>query len=285
MVLVPGGAFLMGYNGSETYPDDGEGPVRKVGVASFWIDTSAVTAAAFASFVNATGYQTDAERFRWSFVFVAAVHPGSFNRIIPGTVASAPWWVCVEGANWRCPDGPGSDWHEHPDHPVVHVSWNDAVAFCQWSGKRLPTEAEWEKAARGGLKQARYPWGNELTPDGRHMCNIWQGEFPRHNTGADGFLTTAPARWFEPNAYGLYNMSGNVWEWCEDIWVAGPASNLRTISKSRVIRGGSYLCHESYCNRYRTSSRSKNTAESSTGHMGFRCALDAQASRCSNPNL
>lgn len=284
MVAIPAGSFLMGDDGPETHRADGEGPIRTVHVDAFLLDVTAVSASAFADFADATGYRTDAEHFGWSFVFASAVHPRSFDRIIKGTVSAAPWWLAISGAHWRCPDGPGSDWRERPDHPVVHVSWRDAVAYANWAGKRLPTEAEWEKAARGGLERNRYPWGDDLAPGGRHMCNIWQGDFPSQNTGADGFLTTAPAGSFDPNGYGLFNMVGNVWEWCADPWqLPGknpdrgdePAVPRPVDDATRVIRGGSYLCHASYCNRYRVSARSRNTVNSSTGHMGFRCARSA----------
>jgi len=168
------------------------------------------------------------------------------------------------------------------DHPVVHVSWNDALAYCNWAGKRLPTEAEWEFAARGGLEQKKYAWGDELLPNGQHYANIWQGQFPNENQGLDGYKGTAPARSFPPNDYGLYNVCGNIWEWCSDWFsstyhVHDTRENPKGIPNgtSKVIRGGSYLCHESYCNRYRVAARSSNTPDSSTGHMGFRCAKDA----------
>jgi formylglycine-generating enzyme required for sulfatase activity len=172
----------------------------------------------------------------------------------------------VSGAYWRHPEGPGSDLDGRWDHPVVHVSWHDAVAFCAWADLRLPTEAEWEYAARGGLDQARYPWGDELTPDGEHRCNIWQGRFPVRDTAEDGYSGTAPVNAFEPNGFGLYNVAGNVWEWCAD-WFDRAQQN-------RAMRGGSYLCHESYCNRYRVAARTANSPDTSGGNIGFRCAAD-----------
>jgi formylglycine-generating enzyme required for sulfatase activity len=279
MIALPGGAFLMGTDDGEGFASDGEGPVREVRLRPFRIDPTAVTNEQFAAFVAATGYVTDAERFGWSFVF-GGLLPDDF----PETrgVAAAPWWREVFGASWRTPEGPQSDIDARREHPVVHVSWNDAMAYCAWAGKRLPTEAEWEYAARGGREQARYPWGDELTPGGRHMCNIWQGTFPSKNTADDGYYGTAPADAFEPNGFGLYNTSGNAWEWCADWWdtayhidgpredPTGPPSGV-----AKVIRGGSYLCHRSYCNRYRVAARTFNTPSSTTGHMGFRCAADA----------
>jgi formylglycine-generating enzyme required for sulfatase activity len=190
--------------------------VREVFVAEFAIDAKTVSNAQFAAFVKATGYQTDAERFGWSFVFHSFVRGAARRRVLDAHVPDAPWWLAVEGASWRHPDGPGSDIARKPNHPAVHVSWNDAAAYAAWAGKRLPTEAEWEKAARGGLVQARFPWGDEFTPRGRHRCNTWQGEFPVHDTGEDGYVGTAPVDAFRPNGYGLYNTSGNVWEWCAD---------------------------------------------------------------------
>uniref|UniRef100_UPI00357102A7 formylglycine-generating enzyme family protein n=1 Tax=Alicyclobacillus cellulosilyticus TaxID=1003997 RepID=UPI00357102A7 len=282
MILLPGGEFLMGTDSNEGFPQDGEGPVHKVFLDPFYISPCAVTNAEFAAFVEATGYRTDAERYGWSFVFYSFVD----KRLLEGENVTfsqqAPWWVAVPGATWRTPEGPGSDIGDRMDHPVVHVSWNDAVAYCKWAGVRLPTEAEWEYAARGGLVQKRYAWGDILHPNGEHRCNIWQGKFPEKNLGTDGYLGTAPAKSFQPNGYGLYNVCGNVWEWCAD-WFApdyfqrspyrnpkGPAQG-----KTRVIRGGSYLCHRSYCNRYRVAARSSNTPDSSSGHCGFRVAADA----------
>ncbi|MBO1514091.1 formylglycine-generating enzyme family protein [Metabacillus bambusae] len=279
MVYIPGGEFLMGTNEKEGFPADGEGPVRKVKVDPFLIDRYAVTNAEFKQFVQATGYVTESEKFGWSFVFYSFLPPqilGQVNRVV-----STPWWCGVNGAFWYQPEGPGSTIDDRMNHPVVHVTWNDAQAFCKWAGKRLPTEAEWEYAARGGLEQKRYPWGDELTPNGEHYCNIWQGKFPERNTLEDGFNGTAPAKSFPENGYGLYNMSGNVWEWCSD-WFNRSIHNRggRTnpggpsTGETRIMRGGSYLCHVSYCNRYRVAARTSNTPDSSSGHLGFRCVAD-----------
>jgi len=278
LVLLPGGSFLMGTDDDVGYAADGEGPVRRVSLTAFWIDPCAVSNARFAAFVEATGYVTDAERYGWSFVFGGFL-PDDF----PETrgVAAAPWWRQVERADWRHPEGPQSDITARMDHPVVHVSWFDAVSYCSWAGLRLPTEAEWEYAARGGLEQRRYPWGDELTPGGEHRCNVWQGTFPSHNSCEDGFAATAPVAAFPPNGYGLYNMTGNAWEWCADWFspgyhIDGPREDPLgpPAGTHRVIRGGSYLCHESYCYRYRIAARSANTPDSSTGNTGFRCARD-----------
>ena len=281
MVLLPEGRFLMGTDSGEGFPADGEGPAHEVRVAPFRIDRCAVTNAEFRTFVEATGYETEAEGFGWSFVFGGFVPPQA-ARHVRGEAGGAPWWLAVEGARWDSPEGPGSTLEGRWDHPVVHVSWNDARAYCAWSGARLPTEAEWEFAARGGLAGKRYPWGDGLVPGGKHRCNIWQGVFPTRNSRADGHLGTAPARSFPPNGYGLYNTAGNVWEWCSDrfgasYYAESPRRDPQGPSEgeARVMRGGSYLCHESYCNRYRVAARSSNTPESSTGNTGFRCAADA----------
>jgi len=254
----------MGTDDDCGYPDDGEGPVREVELDSFWIGATAVSNEQFAEFVRQTGFVTDAERFGWSFVF-AGLLPDDFEPT--RGAAHAPWWRQIFGADWRHPEGPHSNIDSRADHPVVHVSWSDAQAYCRWAGLRLPSEAEWEYAARGGLVQKRYPWGDELMPGGEHRCNIWQGEFPAKNTAEDGFLGTAPVDAFPPNGYGLYNVAGNVWEWCADSFGAGAEGR-------KAIRGGSYLCHESYCFRYRVAARSSNTPDGSTGNMGFRCARD-----------
>jgi formylglycine-generating enzyme required for sulfatase activity len=220
MVCIPGGEFAMGGNDPDAFPGDGEGPMRTVQLSPYWIDVTAVTNRQFAAFVKATGYVTDTERFGWSYVFYALVAPTARGAVREGRVRDAPWWVAVNGATWRSPEGPGSDIATRPNHPVMHVSWHDAAAYAAWAGKRLPTEAEWEKAARGGLEGCRFPWGDELTPQGTHRCNVWQGRFPELNTAEDGYLGTAPAKSFRPNRHGLYNTSGNVWEWCADRWSA-----------------------------------------------------------------
>lgn len=284
MVRIPGAEFLMGSDAPDAIPADGERPVRTVAVSPFLVDSTTVTNRQFASFARDTGFVTDAERFGWSFVFHTFVDESRGKHVMDARVPGAPWWRAVAGASWRWPEGPGSDVASRPQHPVVHVSWNDAAAYAAWAGKRLPTEAEWELAARGGLGQATYAWGDELTPGGRWRCNIWQGQFPSANTSEDGHVGTAPVKSFAPNGYGLYEVAGNVWEWCADWWSttwhtseraetrndpAGPPSGT-----SKVVRGGSYLCHKSYCNRYRVAARTSNTPDSSTGNTGFRCAMD-----------
>jgi formylglycine-generating enzyme len=282
MRLIPGGEFLMGNEGDYGFAADGEGPVHAVKLEAFFIDAVCVTNEQFNAFVNATHYKTEAERFGWSFVFQGHLTPEQQATAVRLRVLGSEWWCRLDGATWRHPEGPGTQIKKRWEYPVVHVSWNDARAYAAWAGKRLPTEAEWECAARGGLVQQRFPWGEQLEPDGRHQMNVWQGTFPEHNTCADGFYGPGPARSFKPNAYGLYNMTGNVWEWCWDWFDAGyyrvgsredptgPATGER-----RVMRGGSYLCHASYCNRYRTDARSSNTPDSGTTNLGFRCVRDA----------
>lgn len=280
MTAIPGGTFLMGTDDKEGFPEDGEGPIRSVTVAPFQMDRRAVTNAQFAEFVRATRYKTEAERFGWTYVFHQFVSPQSRQRVM-GVSGQARWWLAVKGANWTHPEGPDSTLRQRDNHPVIHVSWNDAQAYCAWAGTRLPTEAEWEFAARGGLEQQRYPWGDDLTPGGVFMCNTWQGRFPEVNTSEDGYAGAAPAGAFLPNGYGLYNVVGNVWEWCADWFspsyhVTGPRDNPAgpATGQSRVVRGGSYLCHKSYCNRYRVAARSANTPDSSAGNLGFRCVRD-----------
>jgi sulfatase modifying factor 1 len=287
MVLLQGGAFLMGTDDGIGYPDDGEGPIREVTLDPFYIDPFAVSNVAFASFIENTGYATDAEKFGYSYVFHALLSDSTKRTLdmFGRTVMGLEWWYNVEGADWAHPFGPESSFQGLENHPVTHVSYRDALAYCEWAGKRLPTEAEVEYAARGGLVQKRYAWGDELMPGGKHMCNIFQGKFPAYNSGEDGYIGTAPVDAFEPNGYGLYNMAGNVWEWVFDWWSPddhltglrdnpiGPPSGER-----RVNRGGSYLCHDSYCNRYRVAARTSNTPDSSTGNLGFRCVRDVKSS-------
>ena len=265
MAELPGGTFLMGSNDPDARPDEGEAPVREVAVDGFRIDRTTVTNAQFAAFVDATGYRTQAESIGWSYVFKGLLTKAK-QRQLQGTrdIKAAPWWLAVDGACWNKPEGPGSSLKGRRHHPVVHVSWHDAAAYCAWAGKRLPTEAEWEYAARGGLVGKRFPWGDTLMRGGRHRCNIWQGTFPDINTLEDGYFGTAPAKSFPPNAFGLYNMSGNVWEWCAD-WFD------RSNGEEKLLKGGSYLCHDSYCNRYRVAARIANDPTSASGHAGFRC--------------
>ena len=281
MVEIPGGTFWMGSDDSFAYAQDGEAPAREVEVSPFWIDACAVSNVRFGAFVDESGYVTEAERFGWSFVF-AGLLPDDF----PPTeaVAQAPWWRKVEGADWSHPEGPHSSLDDRGDHPVVHVSWNDAVAYCAWAAKRLPTEAEWERAARGGLERKVFPWGDELQPGGEHRMNVWQGMFPAHNTLDDGFLGLAPVGAFEPNAFGLHNMTGNVWEWSADWFhpTFRPRDRRRDPTgpprgTHRVQKGGSYLCHHSYCRRYRPAARQGSTPDSSTGNIGFRCVRGASS--------
>ena len=280
MITIESPEFYMGTDSREGFTRDGEGPQRRVRCDSFRISPCAVTNEEFQCFVEATGYITEAERHGSSFVFHLFV-PQELKQKVAGVPADIPWWLPIEGACWLHPEGPKSDLAGRMDHPVTHISWLDAKAYCDWSGTRLPSEAEWECAARGGLDKKIYPWGDTLMVDERHLCNIWQGQFPDHNTGEDGYIGTAPVDAYEPNGYGLYNVSGNVWEWCED-WFS---PNYHRVTRSlnphymiptgqRVMRGGSFLCHSSYCNRYRVAARSCNTPDSSTNHCGFRVAAD-----------
>lgn len=274
-VAVPAGSFVMGDSSGDHNQGDGETPQHRVRLPAFEIDVTAVTNNAFAVFVDTTGYVTEAERFGFSAVFQLALQASAEDVI--GRSQDAPWWFGVRGANWRHPGGRKSEIERLGDHPVVHISWNDAMAYCDWAGRRLPTEAEWEYAARGGLEQAKYPWGDDEVDARGWRANIWQGTFPGENTLEDGHLTTAPVRSYQPNGYGLWQPVGNVWEWCHDWYSATyyQRSPLETpggpdTGQSRVLRGGSYLCHISYCNRYRNSARSHNTADSSMGNAGFR---------------
>ena len=276
-VAVPAGRYSLGDAFDEGYAADGEGPVHTVELTGFHLDATTVTNVEFATFVKATGHVTTAEADGVSAVFHLA-YRGDGSDVV-GRPPTTPWWLAVRGASWRRPEGAGSDMADRPHHPVVHVSHDDARAYADWAGKRLPTEAEWEAAARGGLESARFPWGDELLPRGRWRCNIFQGDFPATNTLDDGWLTTAPGKTYAPNGYGLYQMAGNVWEWCADWFAAdyyaeavlqdpsGPAEGT-----ARVMRGGSFLCHDSYCHRYRVSARSSSPPDSSASNLSFRCA-------------
>jgi formylglycine-generating enzyme required for sulfatase activity len=250
--------FLMGNEGPDANREDHEGPIRSVGVGAFSIGAATVTNRAFDAFVRATRYVTDAERYGSSFVFYLQVpneQRASLRRVVPGL----PWWVDVPDACWQRPEGPGSDVHTRLDHPVVHVSWHDANAYCAWAGARLPSEAEWECAARGGLPGKRYAWGDELLAGGVPRCNVWRGDFPNRPVQGWNPAPVAAASG-EANGFGLFNVCGNVWEWCEDWFTPG----------RRAMRGGSFLCHDSYCNRYRVAARGSNTPGSTASNIGFR---------------
>jgi formylglycine-generating enzyme required for sulfatase activity len=277
MIALDGGRFLMGTESDEAFPADGEGPVREVTVDPFWMDARPVSNEQFREFVRATGYRTESERYGWSFVFHSHV-PG---ELVDDRASGITWWCKVGDAHWARPEGPDSSIDNRLPYPVTHVSWNDATEYARWAGKRLPTEAEWEYAARGGLEQKIYPWGDELTPGGVHLCNVWQGEFPHHDTGEDGWTAVGPADVFPTNGYGLYGITGNAWEWCAD-WFS-PSWHVTATrvnptgppqGAARLMKGGSYLCHRSYCNRYRVAARTSNTADSATTNISFRCVRD-----------
>jgi len=294
MVWVPGGKFVMG--GEATFAD--AQPNHEVEVDGFWIDRTEVTNAQFARFVGATGYVTVAEQTP-----KAEDYPGAPpESLVAGSIVFCPpaepvdlaaypqWWIYQPGADWRHPEGPASDIDARRNHPVVHVCWLDAVAYAGWADKRLPTEAEWELAARGGLAAKRFVWGDELLVDGAWQANIWQGNFPIENTAEDGFTSTAPVAQFPANGFGLHDMAGNVWEWCAD-WYRpdyyaksakrnprGPPSSHDPQEPGvpkRVQRGGSYLCSDAYCVRYRPGARGKGAIDSGATHVGFRCAKNA----------
>jgi formylglycine-generating enzyme required for sulfatase activity len=276
LVPLAGGTFTMGTDDPSGYPSDGEGPPHAVELDPFSIGRHAITNDQFAAFVAATGHRSTAEQFGNAFVF-GGLLPDEF----PDTraVAAAPWWREVLGADWRHPEGPQSDVSTRGEHPVVHVSWLDASAFCEWSGTRLPTEAEWEYAARGGLDGVHFRWGSDREPDGEHRMKVFLGAFPDRDTGDDGWVGTCPVGTFPANGFGLHEMTGNVWEWCQDWFDAGyyarsPRANPQGPDNgpARIMRGGSYLCHESYCWRYRVDARSANTIDSTTGNCGFRVA-------------
>ena len=309
MVWIPGGEFTMGTDSALGWPD--EKPAHRVRVDGFWVDATEVTNAQFHAFVEATGYVTTAEKPPSAEEMLRQSPPGTppppKENLVPGSLVFRPtrgpvdtrdysqWWHWAPGASWRHPDGPGSTIDGKDDHPVVHVSWDDAVAYAQWAGKRLPTEAEWEFAARGGLDGKLYAWGDELRPGGKWMANIWQGPFPVKDEGADGFAGLAPVAQFPANGYGLFDVAGNAWEWCSD-WYrpdtyarmklaggvirnpTGPASPFdpaEPTEKKRVQRGGSFLCTDQYCTRYMLGTRGKGEVRTGTNHVGFRCAREA----------
>jgi len=306
MVQLEGGVFLMGTEDRDAWKADGEGPIREVRVNPFYIDLCVVTNAQFGEFIKATGYRTDAEIFGWSFVFHSHLPKKLREKLSANSPPGLRWWVGTPGARWNQPMGERSDIRDRMNHPAVHVSWRDANAYCKWAGKRLPTEAEWEYAARGGLQQKRYPWGDDLLVRGKHQCNIFQGKFPDVDSGEDGYTHTCPVDAYKPNGYGLYNVAGNVWEWCADWFspdwhvtqppsvtadnprgpgapainspadLGGPVPGSAPVAGHliKVMRGGSYLCHVSYCNRYRVAARHRNTLDSSSDNCGFRCVRD-----------
>jgi formylglycine-generating enzyme len=300
MVWIPGGVFKMGAAEGEGYPE--EHPQHSVAVKGFWMDVHEVSNQEFAAFVNATGYVTTAEKKPDWNILKKQLPEGTprppDSLFVAGSLVFTPtgqpmtlndplsWWRFVPGANWRHPEGPGSDLRAKQTHPVVHVSWEDAMAYCKWAGKRLPTEAEWEWAAKGGQLTAQYAWGMEAPSDFTAVANIWQGSFPNQNSGHDGYVSTAPVRSFQPNGYGLYHMSGNVWEWTADWMDANyyssfggkvenptgpPNGNGTTHPFQKVLKGGSFLCHESYCTGYRVARRSSNGWDGGSNHTGFRC--------------
>jgi formylglycine-generating enzyme len=260
-------------------PDDGEGPRRAVKLGAFELEATTVTNARFAEFIAATGHVTEAERFGWAPVFRGLLPEGLGHAPVG---AQIPWWRRIDGANWRSPEGPGSTIHARTHHPAVQVSWNDAMAFAAWCGGRLPTEAEWEHAARGGAADPRFPWGDDEPSDQAVFCNIWQGRFPEQNTCADGFFGTSPADAFSPNGAGLYGMAGNVWEWTADSFrirslgkLARQRNEQASRNRDKVVKGGSFLCHKSYCYRYRIAARSSMSPDPSTSHTGFRICYDS----------
>ncbi|MEM6750827.1 MAG: formylglycine-generating enzyme family protein, partial [Planctomycetota bacterium] len=270
-----------------------ERPARAVEVEGFWLDAKPVTNAQFRAFVEATGYVTTAEKpVDWDELKkqlppgaprppAEMLQPGSIVFVAPPEGARvdlrnlAEWWVWTTGASWRAPEGPGSDLAGREDHPVVHVCWDDAVAYARWAGKRLPTETEWEFAARGGSPGTRYHWGDDFQQDGRYMANTFTGDFPTRNDLADGYEARAPVGSFPPNGYGLYDMAGNVWNWTASVYTEDHASRPRPGDPRRVTKGGSYLCHPDYCESYRPTARRGTQYDTGSSHVGFRCASDA----------
>lgn len=284
MKKINGGVYYIGTNEQYGFLEDKEGPQTRITINDFWIDATTVTNKEFQQFVQESGYVTEAERFGWSFVFHYFLND-HIKKQAP-IVDGLSWWHAVNGADWRHPEGPQSTIEYRMDHPVTHVSRNDAVSYCKWAGKRLPTEAEWEIAAKGNTTNELYPWGNELLKNGYYHCNIWQGDFPMLNTLEDGYAGTAPVQTYDPNDHGLYQMIGNVWEWCvnprrvsltEFQSISGKEywSKFQQINDEQyAVKGGSFLCHQSYCKRYRISARNGNTGMSSSNNTGFRCVKD-----------
>lgn len=305
MVWIPGGTFTMGSNDSDAKAD--EKPAHEVKVEGFWIDATPVTNKQFKEFVDATGYVTTAEKAPKLEEIMSQVPPGTPepapDLLVPASLvfkkAKGPvslrnhfqWWDWVPGADWRHPEGPESSIIGKEDHPVVQVSWIDANAYAAWAGKRLPTEAEWEYAAYGGKKEVKYVWGNEEFSEEKPQANIWQGSFPYESSKENGMIGTTPVKKFPPNGYGLYDMSGNVWQWCSDYYhrfyyaqeakngvslnPKGPETSYdpdEPYAKKHVHRGGSFLCHQSYCKGYRITARMKTCPDTSLNHLGFRCA-------------
>jgi formylglycine-generating enzyme len=309
MVWIPGGEFTMGDDSALAWPD--EKPAHRVRVDGFWMDEHELTNDQFRTFVDATRYVTTAERAPSLDDVMRQMPPGTpapqRESLVPGSLVFRPtsgrvdlndysqWWHWTPGASWKHPEGPGSDIAGKSDHPVVHVSWDDALAYARWAGKRLPTEAEWEFAARSGVDGQIYVWGDKPFAPEKSQANIWQGEFPFRNDARDGFERTAPVKSFPPNSLGLFDMAGNVWEWCADWYQrdlyqqragqglidnpAGPARSLdptRPYTPQRVQRGGSFLCNDDYCARYRPSSRHGCSPDTGMSHVGFRCVMSAE---------
>ncbi|MDB6155622.1 MAG: sulfatase [Chthoniobacteraceae bacterium] len=317
MVWIPGGQFSMGTDEKDAYPV--ERPAHQVKVDGFWMDETEVTNAQFAKFIEATKYVTVAERVPDWEELKKQLPPGtekpSPQKLVAGSLVFTPlkvrpprddvalWWKWMPDTNWRSPEGPASNIAGREQYPVVQVSYEDAVAYAKWAGKRLPSEAEWEFAARGGFEAKRYAWGDEFRPGGKIMANVWQGQFPNENTKEDGFEGAAPVKTFPPNGYGLYDMIGNVWEWCAD-WFdttehsklaseglchnpVGPARSFNPhepYTQQRVIKGGSFLCAEHYCVNYRPSSRRGTDYDTGMSHLGFRCVFSSEQKSKNNPH-
>lgn len=279
MVLINKSRYSVGTN-FPIFEADGESPLREVILSSFFIDIHEVSNRNFADMVDKMKYETEAEKFGNSFVLNSLIKDERVKSQIKHSVASVPWWVQVQGAFWRSPEGPGSDILDRMDHPVVHVSWNDADIYCRSIGKRLPTETEWEVSCRGGLHDRLFPWGNQWKPNGLFHANTWQGQFPDSDTGEDGYIGTAPVDSFAANKFGVKNMVGNVWEWTSDWWSSHPGDGEQVRGGSdKVKKGGSFMCSKEFCYRHRCAARSFNTPDSSASNLGFRCAMSVAKTR------